>query len=97
MNESQVEPEVLDIGWSGTDRLIVLVKDAHGSGVITVGSDGASPTSLGAVRGSDLVEIAVAPVAPLVVRSADGQAFRYYADYRWALIASGVSAVVYPG
>ena len=47
MNESQVEPEVLDIGWSGTDRLIVLVKDAHGSGVITVGSDGASPTSLG--------------------------------------------------
>ncbi len=96
-SESQSEPEVLDIGWSSTDKLALLVKDAHGSGVITVGSDGASPRSMGPVRGSELVEIAVAPDAPLIVRSTTGQAFRYYADYRWALIGGDITSVLYPG
>ncbi len=97
VSESQTEPDVLDIGWSSTDSLTLLVKDVHGSGVLTVGSDGASPTSMGPVRGSELVEIAVAPDAPLIVRSTSGQAFRYYADYRWALIGNDITSVIYPG
>lgn len=94
--QAQPEPDVLDVGWSSTNELTILTSDGAGTGVIAMGADGSAPTSMGYVSGSSLVELAVAPDVPLVVRSVSGQVFHYYADYRWSLLASNVTGIEYP-
>lgn len=95
--EGRSEPDVLDAGWANTSELILLTREGANTSVMALGSDGSSPTSVGTVTGNELVEIAVAPDAPLVVLSATGQVFHYYADYRWSLLVNNVSAIEYPG
>ena len=89
--------DVVDAGWRTPDALMLLVADARGTTVVTVHPDGSEPVVVGPPGVSDLVELAVAPGVTPMVRSEDGDVYRYYADYRWASFGSGLGTVVYAG
>lgn len=89
--------QALDVGWRSTDTLLVLAEDAGGSLVLSVTQDGSGVDAVGPTSVRDLVELAVAPGVAPVVRTPEGDVYRYYSDFRWSPFLTGVSGVVYPG
>ncbi len=90
--------EVLDVGWASATDLIVLVSGrGGGSGVLRLDQDSAIVADIGPSDGSDLVELAVAPGRPAMVRSASGTVYRFNGEFNWGLALTSVDDVVYSG
>lgn len=87
---------VLDVGWRAADSLLVLVADGRSTNVLAVTQDGSTVVPIGPTAASDLVELAVAPGVPPMVRSAAGEVWRYNSDFRWSTHATGLGAIFYP-
>jgi hypothetical protein len=95
---SSVGPaNVLDVGWRAPDSLLVLVADGRTTTVLAVAQDGSTVAPIGPSTTPDLVELAVAPGVPPMVRAANGDVWRYNSDFRWSLHTSGVASAFYPG
>lgn len=91
-----VTQAVLDVGWRSPDSLLVLLGDGRTTSVLAVAQDGSTDATIGPTGFSDLVELAVAPGVPPMVRTADGDVWRYNSDFRWSLLTSDAGAVLYP-
>ncbi|HHU38132.1 MAG TPA: hypothetical protein GXZ45_02430 [Propionibacterium sp.] len=87
---------VLDVGWRAADSLLVLVDDGRSTSVLTAAQDGSTVVPIGPTAAQDLVELAVAPGAPPMVRSLEGEVWRYNSDFRWSQHAAGLSEIFYP-
>lgn len=87
---------VVDVGWRASDSLLVLVGDGRTTSVLAVAQDGSTVVPIGPSAATDLAELAVAPGVPPMVRSVDGEVWRYNSDFRWSPHASGLSAIFYP-
>ena len=94
---SSAPPTVLDVGWRTPDTLLALVEDGRTTQVLAVAQDGASVASIGPLGLAGAVDLAVAPGVAPVVRTADGEVWRYSSDFRWTSQASTLSEVFYPG
>ncbi|MFT3877847.1 MAG: LpqB family beta-propeller domain-containing protein [Propioniciclava sp.] len=88
---------VLDAGWRTPDTLLAVVSDGRTTQVFAVAQDGSNVTPIGPSALAGLTELAVAPGVPPVVRTADGEVWRYSSDFRWTAQASELSSVFYPG
>ena len=86
----------LDVGWRAADSLLVLVNDGRTTTVQAVAQDGATIVPIGPTEADDLVELAVAPGAPPMVRAAGGQVWRYNRDLRWSQHDVDLASVFYP-
>ena len=93
---SLAQLNVLDVGWRAPDSLLVLVDDARSTGVLAVTQDGSTVVPIGPTAAHDLVEIAVAPGVPPMVRSAEGEVWRYNSDFRWSRHATELATISYP-
>ena len=89
--------EVRDVGWRSADTLLVLVSDARATSVMALAQDGSTLVPLGPTGTDALVELAVAPGAPAMVRTSDGLVMRYNADFRWSTQPSVATSIFYPG
>ena len=87
---------VLDVGWRAADSLLVLVSDGRTTSVLAVAQDGSTVVPIGPSAATDLVELAVAPGVPPMVRSAEGAVWRYNSDFRWSSHATGLTTIFYP-
>ncbi len=88
---------VIDVGWRTPDTLLALASDERTTTVYAVVQDGSATTPIGPSNTAGLVELAVAPGVPPIVRSAEGDVSRYNADFRWTSQRMGASSVFYPG
>lgn len=88
---------VLDAGWRTPDSLLVLAGDGRSTSVLAVAQDGSSVAPIGPASMTNLVELAVAPGVPPMVRTKEGDVWRYNSDFRWSLLTTQVSSVAYPG
>lgn len=86
----------LDVGWRAADSLLVLVNDGRTSTVQAVAQDGATIVPIGPTEADGLVELAVAPGAPPMVRASDGRVWRYNSDLRWSQHDVDLTSVFYP-
>lgn len=86
----------LDVGWRAADSLLVLVNDGRTTPVQALAQDGATIVPIGPTDANDLVELAVAPGVPAMVRAADGRVWRYNSDLRWSQHDVDLAAVFYP-
>lgn len=87
---------VLDVGWRAADSLLVLVDDGRSTSILAVAQDGSTVVPIGPTATSGLVELAVAPGVPPMVRSAEGEVWRYNSDFRWSSHATGLGEIFYP-
>ncbi|MDO5535074.1 MAG: LpqB family beta-propeller domain-containing protein [Propionibacteriaceae bacterium] len=87
---------VLDVGWRAADSLLVLVADGRATTVQAVALDGSTIVPIGPTEAQDLVELAVAPGVPAMVRAAGGDVWRYNSDLRWSQHDTSLDAVIYP-
>lgn len=94
---TMAEREVRDVGWRSADTLLVLVSDARATSVMALAQDGSTLVPLGPTGTDALVELAVAPGAPAMVRTSDGLVLRYNADFRWSTQPSAATSIFYPG
>lgn len=88
---------VIDAAWHDADRIAVLGEDTSGAlAPHLVSVDGASVSAVGSV--TDMVSIAAAPDAPMLVGLEDGQIWASSDDLSWKLL-HGVKGAdpVYPG
>ncbi len=88
---------VLDVGWRTPDTLLALVEDGRTTQVLAVAQDGASVAGIGPLGVSAAVELAVAPGVAPVIRTTEGDLWRYSSDFRWTSQASTLTDVFYPG
>jgi hypothetical protein len=86
----------LDVGWRAADSLLVLVNDGRMSTVQAVAQDGATIVPIGPTEADALVQLAVAPGAPPMVRASDGRVWRYNSDLRWSQHDVDLASVFYP-
>lgn len=90
--------EVVDVGWSAATELLVLVSGAGGAtSVIRVDQDSAKLSDVGPNEAADLVELAVTPGRPAMVRAGSGAVYRYNGDFDWGLSMTEVDALTYSG
>lgn len=94
---SSARPTVLDVGWRTPDTLLALVEDGRTTQVLAVAQDGASVASIGPLGLTGAVELAVAPGVAPVVRTAEGEVWRYSSDFRWTSQPFTLTEVFYPG
>ena len=95
---SQATPtSVIDVGWRTPDSLLALVGEGRTTGVFAIAQDGSSVAAIGPTAVVDAEQLAVAPEVPPMVRTAEGDVWRYNSDFRWSLHLSGASSVLYPG
>lgn len=88
---------VLDVGWRAPDSLLVLADDGRTTSVLAVAQDGSTAAPIGPSAMTGLVELAVAPGVPPMVRTAAGEVWRYNSDFRWSAHTRDVTSVFYPG
>lgn len=88
---------VRDVGWRSADTLLVLAGDGRSTSVMSVAQDGSTLAPIGPTGEDALVELAVAPGVPAMVRSTRGELLRYNADFRWSSQPSVATSVFYPG
>lgn len=87
---------VRDVGWRAADSLLVLVDDGRSTSVLAATQDGSTVVPIGPTATTGLVELAVAPGVPPMVRDAEGQVWRYNSDFRWSAHATALGAIFYP-
>ena len=87
----------IDVGWRSADTLMALVGDSRGTTVIALHPDGSGAAVVGPSSMTSLVQLAVAPGVPPMVRDAEGAVYRYLADYRWSTYLTQATSILYPG
>jgi hypothetical protein len=89
---------VLDVGWSQTTELVLLVAGQNdATWVLRSTQDSARISDIGPSNSSGLVELAAAPGYQTVVRTAGGTVYHYDSGSSWTLWLTGLSAVGYAG
>ncbi len=87
----------LDVGWSGSAALLVLLGGTNAAPrVVSVDSEGAVATDVGPIDSSAAAQLAVGSAGRAVLRSSDGQTWRFVDEFTWEPWLAKVQQVSLP-
>lgn len=86
----------VDVGWTGTASLLVLLGGSTGARVVGVDSEGAVATDARLNDTAALAQLASSPSGRAVLRGPDGQTWRFVDGFTWEPWLDRVAAVSLP-
>jgi hypothetical protein len=89
---------ILDLSWtSATDLALLRISADSQTSVGVASQDAAIFTEIGPGDAAGLQALAAVPGRPTLVLTGLGVLYRYDGEFNWAVAATGVEAVAYPG